>query len=146
MAHVRTRLRSHVVDIIKGSALVGNRVHASRARSLMRNEQTSAFVYTSTEQSADIDTDGSQMRQIRVKIDVVTKGDEAGRQDDLDGFAVYVEQAFAVDPTLAGIASASEYRSTDFGANVEGEKVLQVMSITYEVAAITLNSNPETIR
>ncbi|KQW62863.1 MULTISPECIES: hypothetical protein [unclassified Ensifer] len=146
MAHIRTQLRSQVVEILKGSALVGNRVHASRARPLGRNEQTSAFVYTSTEQSSDIDTDGNQLRQIRVKIDVVTKGDEAGRQDDLDGFAIHVEQAFANDPTLGGIASASEYRSTDFGANVEGEKVLQVMSILYEVAAITLNSNPETIR
>ncbi|KQY71348.1 hypothetical protein ASD52_06615 [Ensifer sp. Root142] len=146
MAHIRSQLRLVVVDMVKGSALVGNRVHASRARPLGRNEQTAAFVYTPTEQSEDLDTDGTQLRRIRLKVDVVTKGDEAGRQDDLDSFAIHVEQAFANDPTLGGIASASEYRSTDFGANVEGEKVLQVMSIVYEIAAITLNSNPETIR
>ncbi|WP_131820987.1 hypothetical protein [Ensifer sp. LCM 4579] len=144
MTHIRTTIRAYVVAMIKGSALVGSRVEASRARPLRRGELTSAFVYTPAEQSEDIDTDGSQNRRIRVKIDVVTKGEEDGRQDDLDGFALYVEQKFAADPHLGGLASATEYRSTDFAANTEGEKTLQVMSITYEVTAFTLNSDPET--
>lgn len=144
MAHVRTSVRAYVAEMIKGSTLVAGRVEAARARPLRKNEATSAFVYTSAEQSEDLDTDGTQDRRIRVKIDTVTKGDEDGRQDDLDGFALYVEQRFAADPRLGGLASATEYRSTDFAANAEGEKVLQVMSITYEVTAFTLNSDPET--
>ncbi|AWI57183.1 hypothetical protein [Sinorhizobium fredii] len=144
MAHIRTSIRAHVVEMIKGSGLVGQRVDASRARPLRRGELTSAFVYTSTEQSEDLDTEGTQGRRIRIKIDTVTKGEEDGRQDDLDGFALYVEQKFAADPHLGGLASATEYRSTDFGANADGEKVLQVMSITYEITALTLNSDPET--
>lgn len=144
MAHIRTAIRSHVVEMIKGSSLVGARVEAARARPLKRGELTSAFVYTAAEQSEDVDTGGTQMRRLRVKIDTVTKGDEEGRQDDLDAFALYVEQKFAADPHLGGLASATEYRSTDFAANAEGEKVLQVMSITYEVTAFTINSDPET--
>ena len=144
MAHIRTQIRAYVAEMTKGSALVGSRVEASRARPLRRGEQTSAFVYTAAEQSEDLDTDGTQNRRIRIKIDTVTKGDEDGRQDDLDGFALFVERAFAADPHLGGLASASEYRSTDFSANAEGEKVLQVMSIAYEITAFTLNSDPET--
>ncbi|WP_026618338.1 hypothetical protein M728_000382 [Ensifer sp. WSM1721] len=144
MAHIRSAIRTYVGDMIKGSGLVGARVHVARARPLGRNELTSAFVYTAAEQSEDLDTDGTQGRRIRIKIDAVTKGEEAGRQDDLDGFALYVEQKFADDPHLGGLASATEYRSTDFGANADGEKVLQVMSITYEITALTLNSDPET--
>jgi len=144
VAHIRTSIRAYVRDMIKGSALCGARVMAARARPLGRNEPTSAFVYTSSEQSEDIDTDGTQNRRIRIKIDVVTKGDEEDRQDDLDGFALYVEQKFAADPHLGVLASATEYRSTDFAANTDGEKTLQVMSMTYDVAVLTLNSDPQT--
>ncbi|WLR92178.1 hypothetical protein [Shinella zoogloeoides] len=144
MAHIRTSMRSYIVAMIKGSTFVGARVEASRARPLRRSELASAFVYSPSEQSEDMDTDGIQNRRVRVKIDVVTKGEEDARQDDLDSFAVYVEKQFAADPLLGGLASAIEYRSTDFAATTEGEKTFQVMSITYEITAFTLNSDPET--
>ncbi|MGI0527289.1 hypothetical protein [Rhizobium giardinii] len=144
MAHIRTQIRHAVVELIKGSSLAGSRVEPSRARPLRRGEQTSAFVYTPAEQSEDLDTEGTQGRTIRVKIDTVTKGEEDARQDDLDDFAVFIEKAFANDPLLGGLASASQYRSTDFAANTEGEKTFQVMSITYEIAVLTRNSDPET--
>lgn len=145
MAHIRQQIRHAVVALIKGSTLVGDRVEASRARPLRRDEPTSAFVYTSTEQSEDIDMGGTtQERAIRVKVDTVTKGDEDARQDDLDAFAVFVEKAFANDPRLGGLVNAIQYRTTDFAANTEGEKTFQVMSMTYDIAVLTHNSDPET--
>lgn len=144
MAHIRQQIRHAVTALIKGSALVAERVEPSRARSLRRNELTSAFVYTSAEQSEDIDTTGTQERAIRVKIDTVTKGEEDARQDDLDDFAVFVEAAFANDPRLGGLVNAIQYRTTDFATSTEGEKTFQVMSMTYDVSVLTQNSDPET--
>lgn len=146
MPHIRQQIRHAVVALIKGSALVGGRVEPSRARPLRRNELTSAFVYTATEQSEDIDMGGTtQERAIRVKIDTVTKGEEDARQDDLDDFAVFIEKAFANDPQLGGLVNAIQYRTTDFASNTDGEKTFQVMSITYDISVLTQNSDPETV-
>ena len=143
MAHVRQQLRAYVSEMIKGSALVASRVQPSRARPVRRDAQPSAYVYTPSESSSDIDSSGAQQRVIRLKIDTIAKGDEADVQDDFDGFAVHVETAIAADPLFGGIASASEYKTTSFSSNADGEKPFSIMSMVFDVIVLTSNSNPE---
>jgi hypothetical protein len=145
MSHIRKQLRTLVADMLKGSPFCGSSVFASRARPLAREEVAAAFVYTSDETSEDVTTDGIQQRSVRLRIDVVAKGDEVAKADALDDeFAVYAEQQFAADPQLGGLANASEYRGATFAMTVDGEKTFHVMSMTYQVTVFTRNSDPET--
>lgn len=143
MAHIRQQLRAAAATMIAGSALCGNRVETSRARPVKRDAQPAAYVYTPTDRSNDISVEGTQQRVVRLKIDVFAKGDEADTADDLDAFGVFVEQQIAADPTFGGIATVSEYRGTDINSNADGEKPFSVMSITFDVTILTLNSDPE---
>lgn len=145
MAHIRKQIRAHVADMIKGSAFVGDRVDTTRTLPKGRATPPTAHVYTLGEQSQDIDQMGTQQRVVRLKIDCVAKGDDDDLQDDFDDFAVHVEQAFAADPLLGGLANATEYRATDFNSNAEADKPFGVMSITYDVTLLTLNTDPENI-
>ncbi|MBB4277028.1 hypothetical protein [Rhizobium mongolense] len=145
MAHIRKQIRAAVAEMLKGSALCGNKVFPSRSRPLARGETAVAFVFTPDEASQDVSTDGIQERPIRVRIDIVAKGDDVTMADRLDDdFAVYAEEKFAADPLLGGLANASEYRGMNHVTNTEGEKTFHVMSLTFQVTVFTRNSDPET--
>ena len=133
-----------MVELLKGSSLIGNRVSGAQVLPVRRDASPRCFVSTPNEQSNDQSTDGTQLRLLRLKIDAVMKGDVDDAQDDLDGFALFVEQAMAADPQIGGLATATEYRSTSFSSNADGDSPFTVMSITYDVALMTSNSDPET--
>lgn len=144
MAHIRTQIRAAVVELIKGSSLIGNRVGGAKVTPVKRDASPHCFVSTPNEQSNDQSTEGTQLRVLRLKIDAVMKGDVQDAQDDLDGFALFVEQAMADDAQIGGLATATEYRGTSFNYNADGDNPFTVMSITYDVALLTSNSDPET--
>lgn len=144
MAHIRSQVRAYVAELIKGSALVGNRVDIGRSRPIGKNDPGRAFVYIPSETSEDLDTSGTQNRLLRIKIDVPLKGAEEDSLDDLDGFALFVELAFAADRTLGGLVSDNEYSGTDVLPNMDGEKPFTVMSLTFRAAILTNKTDPET--
>lgn len=144
MTHVRKQIRDYVKDLLIGSELCGPRVDASRAKPKPKGAAPSCHVYTSADQSSDIDRDGTQQRVVRLKIDAIAEGDADDLQDRFDEFAVYAETEMANDPNLGGLAAATEYRGTSFASNAEAQTPFGVMTISYDVTVLTLNSDPQT--
>lgn len=144
MAHIRKQIRDYVASLIVGSELCGDNVDTSRAKPKKRDSPNSAHVYTAADQSSDISRDGTQQRIVRLKIDAVAKGDDDDLQDRFDDFGVHVETEMANDPRLNNLAAATEYKGTSFGVNVDGESPFGVMTISYDVTVLTLNSDPQT--
>lgn len=144
MAHVRQQVRSWVRDNLMGSAIAGSRVFVSRTAPLPDALQPTLLIAVQNERSADISAQGSQRRDVTVRVTACAKGDAEATEDVLDELAVFVESTFATDPTLGGLAEAYEYQSTEFEFNGSGEKTLCTAALTFAVTVFTARSDPET--
>ncbi|MDR7220355.1 hypothetical protein [Aminobacter aminovorans] len=144
MAHVRKQVRSWVKGNLMGSTAAGGRVFVSRTNPLPDALQPTLLIAVQNERSADVSAQGSQRRDIAVRVTACAKGDAEATEDTLDQLAVFVESVFAADPTLGGLAETYEYQSTEFEFNGSGEKTLCTAALTFAVTLFTARTDPET--
>ena len=144
MAHVKQQVRTAALALLQ-AALPLDSIVAGRVRPVDRDRTVSIGLYTPGEQVAEDGSGGEQTRLIRLRIDIATKGDEAEALDRLDGRQTSIEQAFANDPDLGGLAAAVEFRGSDMAPMlIEGERPFSVMSMLFDVTLYTVKTDPET--
>lgn len=144
MAHVRTQLRQAAKQLLIDAGMSAGQLFCGRRRPAAKDEAEVIGIYTDRENSADSDMGGSQERTIQLKFDVISKGEEAAALERLDAIAAAIETAIAGDTTFSGLAQTAEYRSAEFTAASEGERILQVMSLRFDVTIYTDSTDPET--
>lgn len=144
MAHVRKQLRDWLKANLKGSAQAAGRVYVRRVLPLAKNFQTCLLIELRGEQIRDASNNGGQERIITVRVTAAVKGDSEASENTLDALGVFVEQTFANEPTLGGVAMEYEYQAAEFGFQADGEQTLCSASFTFAVMVHTNRTDPET--
>jgi len=144
MPHIRKQIRDRLKASLAGSALAGNRVHVRRTLPLERNLHPSLIIAVQNERSADASMDGIQQRTVEVRVTACVKGDSEAGEDMLDALGTFVEQRFAADPTLGGLAETYEYQATEFSFGDDAERIFCTAAFTFAVTILTNRGNPET--
>lgn len=144
MAHIRSQLRSNAKTLLTAAGLDAAKLFIGRRRPAAKEDGEIIGIYTDRETSADSDMSGGQERIVQLKFDVITKGEEEAALERLDVIATQIETAIASDPTIGDVAQTYDYRSTEFIASIEGERVFTVMSMRFDVTVFTQTTDPET--
>ena len=143
MAHIRKQVRDRA-KLILTAALPDDEIAVGRVKPAEKAKRVSIAVYTNAEQAREDEMGGGQTRNIAIRVDIATKGSEEDALDRLDAKAVEIEQAFALDPTLGGLAAASEYRGTTTVPTMDAETPFTVMTMTFDAMVFTQKADPET--
>jgi hypothetical protein len=145
--HPRAAIRHAVRDLlIAADTLAGERVHPTRVLSIRKKELPLIAVYTSEEQ-VDAATDRAP-RELTRTIDLeiaawVDPGPGGAKVDDaMDAIAAQIEAAMHADPYLADTASESVLVSTSMGVQGEGDDLLGLVTLSYDVTYLSLAPEP----
>jgi hypothetical protein len=146
LTHIRTQIRDWLKTHLAGSADAGGRVLVRRTLPLPKGLQPTLLVALANEQSVDMamGDDPLQDRTVQVKVTACAKGDSEATEDILDRLAVFVEQAFAADPTFGGLVQTYAYQATEFSFAGDGEQTLCAAALTFALSVYTRRSDPQT--
>jgi hypothetical protein len=142
MTHIRTGIRSNVVDVLDNVRPLSGRVHATRLRPFAQAELPRVCVYTMDETSVADGTGRALLRQVTVVVDIIVKGNDS-IDNAVDDIAVKVEAAMAADRSRGGLAFDTLLTSTRLSVNKEGEEKTGHGVLTYVVTYRTSRSNSE---
>jgi hypothetical protein len=146
MPHIRNQIRMWLKTNLAGSPDAGSRVFIRRAVPLPKGLQPTLLVSIQNEPSTDMSMgdDPMQDRVPQVRITACAKGDAEETEDVLDRLAVFVENQFAVDPTMGGLIQTYAYQLTEFNFSGEGEATLCTAALTFALSVYTRRGDPET--
>lgn len=132
MTHKRKRIRDAVVAVLEAVPGWEGRVFANRARPTENAELPVVLVYSLAEDSNEISTGGTLLRDLTVAIEARTNV-SLELDDALDEMAAKVETAMAADRRLGRRAISSRLSGTNMGLDGEGESRQAVATLTYIV-------------
>lgn len=142
MAHVRQQIRNAVVAAISGD---GTTVEASRAYPESESEMPRYLVYTEAEAIDEgRSTSGGIMRILSVMVECVLMSTPATVDSDLDERAVYLETALNYS-RLGGLVLKTVLQASKVTMEGEGDAVLGILSLTFDVTYRSLPTNSEVI-
>lgn len=146
MSHVRTQIRNSIVTLVTGLTTTGARVYASRLYPLQDDNLPGLCVFTQSEEVDDEEGKNEQL-QHRELLVVVAGYDKviSGLDDQLDTIAAEVETAIFADRFLSGLLMSLDLVATEVELNVEQEKPLGKISITFRARYFTSEGAPETV-
>lgn len=136
MAHPRQLIRHAVAAALTGATAAGANVYKTRVLPFRRNGLPAVAVYTLTE---SVRTDEkSAPRELERRTELVVEGavqaaSTENADDALDALALEIEAALHADPTFGGTAADSILSSTEIDVAGEGEQMIGVVKLTYEV-------------
>lgn len=138
MTHVRSRVRSAF------KATLGD-VGVNRRRPWPKGVARALGVRTPREVARDLDMDGGQDRTITVMVDITgAAGSTEALSDAFDEAAAEVERAVFAAGDLGGIAQAVGYRGAQLAVDEGAHKAAGTLSLAFEVAVYTVETDPET--
>jgi hypothetical protein len=137
-AHPRTRIRGHVVQILKVNAIAPERVYDSLPLPISYADLPAIFVYTLDEQGTQLDKGPRRIRRtIPLKVDVVLA---VGEEQPLESLALaadtighLVETILSSDRYLGGTASDLLYTGTQAEFEDGGEGVVLHSVLSFDV-------------
>lgn len=144
MAHVRSQLLAYLKPRLTVCPDATGGLFVRRTYPLGLGMRPVFLLSIDVERSEDISAGGTQERVSSVRVVAVAKGDQEADEETLNRMAVFAETVFSDDPTLGGLASDYQYRSTEFSTGSSGEKVLSAAALTFDVTMTTRRDNPET--
>ncbi len=142
--HVRAQVRAAVVTALKEITAFGDRVYPYRVKPLIT---LPSVVVTTPKDEVDLDScvfsaNGPvDYHVIRLEIAVYTKTAD-GLDDDLDGYAVSIEQKMLADDTFGGLLNSLQPESAEVVTAGEIEKPAGVLVMVWQAAYRTLRGTP----
>lgn len=140
MPSKRKTIRHNVQALLSGQlgAAVGTRVLATRARAIQLDELPCVSVYTRIENAEKLnEAPREHRRTLKLVVEIAARAD-ATLDDTLDDLAQLVEERLALDPTLSGVAHDTEIAETATDLAGEGENLVGVCAVTFDVTYDTL--------
>jgi hypothetical protein len=138
MTAERKAIRLHVANLLKDKTAAGEKVFASRAFPVWDQELPVVLVYTNAEQSEILNEAPREYRRtVRLVVEALAKADQ-GVDDILDDMAEAIEQAMALDDTLAGKATDCRVSQVDLEVVDGGEKAIAALRLSYDVQYVKL--------
>lgn len=144
MAHVRTQIRTWLGSHLAGSPDAGSRVFERRSLPLEKNLSPALIYSVQNELSSDVSMDGTQERNVSIRVTACAKGDAAETENILDRLALFVEAVFADAGDMGGLIATYAYQSTEFSFAGDGEKSLCTAALTFALMLHTKRDDPET--
>lgn len=146
MSHVRQQIRAAVVTAITG-AVSGAHIYGSRALPLdAPTELPALLVYARADEPeyAGMSAMGVApivSRRLALHIEGVVAG---GDDDSLDNIAAKIEAAMFVDPSFGGKARGMYLGPQELRAEGEGESVVSVIDMQFNIIYRVAEGAPET--
>jgi len=141
--HARTQIRDKVVTLVTSLTTTGTNVFPSRKYPLSDDVFPGLCVYTLSE---NIDEEEGKLAGIQFRsVDIVVEGYDAliaGLDDNLDTIAAEVETAVFADRFLTGSLQALDLINTEFDLNVEAEKPVGMIKLTFKAQYLTEEGAP----
>ncbi len=144
MTHVRTQVRAWLQNGLAGSVDAGSRVFQRRALPLPKDLLPTLIFSVQNERSTDVAMGGTQERRLTVRVTACAKGDANSTEDILDRMALFVENVFSANPTMAGLIKDYTYQSAEYAFVGEAEKTLCTLALTFVLTLYTVNTDPQT--
>lgn len=143
MSHVRQQIREAIAAEVTGLTTTGSNVHQSRIWNFEAGDLPCLSVFTNSETSETVSLGETMSRIMQVAVEGYVR-QAADTDDTLDTVASEVEVAMASDQTFGGLARASELSGTEIAYSTEGERVVGVVTLTYQVQYYTASNAPDT--
>lgn len=135
--HVRKQIRDHVRTRLEGLESLGLQVTTHEGRSLEDLMLPSADVSTPSESSSRANKSGTMMREVQVFVDLLIAGDPSGLWDELDFFAVQIDND--LDDNPPSIVQRMELLETsqELLSDEDGDQWYGFMSLEFQATLFT---------
>lgn len=141
--HVRRQIRDAVFALLDGeSAPPWTTLQSSRRWQWQQEELPGVAIYTDDEAIETVTKDRLQERSVGLVIECAAAGEQEGLDDTLDAMQQAVEEAFGLDPTLAGLSEDIELTRATTSTSTEGEKPIGRRLLLYTVITNTREGAP----
>lgn len=134
--HKRQQIREALQTMLLNNTDAGANVYANRVSAFWRDELPSISIFTREEQSTPRDVSGRQnIRTLTVSMETRAEANE-DLDDTLDTIANQIENIISADQSLTGQALGAQMTGTTMEFEVQGEKQLGLLTLTYTVTYI----------
>lgn len=151
MAHIRTQLRDALKTRLTGLATTGARVFANRFEKISDAELPALEIMNDSEQivSRSIGSQAapharSEMRTVSFVVRAMVKTNTAP-DDALDQICLEVEKAVASDIFFGGKSMDARLGRTLHRFDADGEKIIGIAEMIFELDAWVSNTDPDVI-
>jgi hypothetical protein len=137
MPHPRQLIREAVcAQLVAADTAAESRVFETRIIPIRQPELPAIAVYTLEE---SVEESGSAPRELKRVLQLMVEGAATGADidDTLDDLALEIERAMHSDETFGGTASDALMASTDVEILEQGQKLIGVVRIVYQVTYYT---------
>lgn len=142
MAHVRQQIRDAVAAAIAGNGVT---VEKSRQWPVIESDFPRYLVYSMRETMDEGNsTRDGLMRNLEITVEAVVLTNPANVDIQLDTHAVYLENTLNYT-TLGGKALKVVLRGSDMLLNAEGDGIMGVLTLTFDVTYRSLRTNSEVL-
>jgi len=149
MTHVRTQARKAMSARLMALPLFKKHVHQSRTRRVAAADLPEVLVYTGDEavDMAGVNHPRALVRRCIIYVEAIDRAKASEAIDDLlDSHCAQIERAIAADVSLGGTVKDCRLVRSEFDFDGESEAEFGVVRLQYEVAYVTPENDPETLR
>ena len=142
--HLRKQIRTAAVAALTGLGTTGSRVYVSRAHPMQDANLPGLRIYTRSEEVeiASMGVGRVRERRLELVVEACVKANSA-YDDTLDQIQKEVEIALDANQGLGGISKYVEPRSFEDAFEGEGEKVVAMKRMAFEVLYYTAQGAPD---